>query len=159
MTAFARICCAVDFSETSRKALLEAADLARRDGSTLTVLHVREDPLGGGASPVGRSPGIENGRILPYLEALRGEAEWLRNEPVGSVVVTGPVAQSIATFARDTGADLLVLGCHGRTGSARWALGSVAEAVLRMAPCPVLVVRDGRELREETGAGAVPAGA
>jgi nucleotide-binding universal stress UspA family protein len=150
MAAYGKICCAVDFSESSRTALLEAADLARREGAHLTVLHVQEDPTGAAGQGVSGPP-AGNGGKLPALEALRGEAEWIRDDVVGTVIVSGPVAASIAQFARETGADLLVLGSHGRTGLQRRALGSVAEAVLRLAPCPVLVVRSPKDERREAG--------
>lgn len=141
MANFIRICCAVDFSDCSRKALLAAADLARRDGAALTVLHVREDTMEAGGSPITPSAGPMDGRSLPALETLRAEAEGIRGASVGSAIVGGMVAPSITQFAKDAAADLLVLGSHGRTGMARRALGSVAEAVLRTAPCPVLVIR------------------
>lgn len=66
--------------------------------------------------------------------------------PVGSVLLGGQAASAITRFARDTGTDLIVMASHGRTGVRRLVLGSVAEQVLRTAPCAVLVVR-----REEVG--------
>ena len=111
MASYGKIFCPVDFSEISRKALLDAAELARREEASLTLLHVREDPTGSG-TPME----AENGDGLSALEALRGEAEWIRGERVGAVVLNGPVAPSISQFARDTGADLIVMGSHGRTG-------------------------------------------
>jgi universal stress protein A len=61
---------------------------------------------------------------------------------VDSVLLGQPVAAAITGFARATGVDLIVIGSHGRTGLARLVVGSVAEAVVRTAPCPVLVVRE-----------------
>jgi nucleotide-binding universal stress UspA family protein len=139
MASYEKIFCPVDFSEVSRQALLDAAELARREEASLTVLHVRDDPTG-----TGRPLESETAEEFAALEALRGEAEWIRGDRVGAVVLSGPVASSIAQFASDTGADLIVMGSHGRTGIQRWSLGSVAEAVLRQAPCPVLVVHASR---------------
>jgi nucleotide-binding universal stress UspA family protein len=68
---------------------------------------------------------------------------------VDSVLLGQPAAQAITSFARDAGVDLVVLASHGRTGLARLVIGSVAEAVVRTAPCPVLVVKPPAVRRKE----------
>jgi nucleotide-binding universal stress UspA family protein len=141
MSGFRRICCAVDFSGSSRLALAEAARLALREGASLTVLHVRESPRPALEIPYAPPPAWQDEGAPPELEAWREEAERLREGPVDSVVLGQPVAPAITAFARETGVDLIVLSSHGRTGLARIAVGSVAESVVRTAPCPVLVVR------------------
>jgi universal stress protein A len=65
-----------------------------------------------------------------------------------SHVLTGQAARAIAERAINSGADLIVMGTHGRSGVAHLVLGSVAERVLRIAPCPVLVVRDTRRVAD-----------
>jgi nucleotide-binding universal stress UspA family protein len=60
--------------------------------------------------------------------------------PLVATVRMGHVAQTIVDYAKDVGADLIVMGTHGRTGLAHFIIGSVAERVVRMAPCPVLTV-------------------
>ncbi len=57
-------------------------------------------------------------------------------------VLVGPPAKELSRAARSVGADLVIVGTHGRRGVGRLVLGSVAEAILRQAPCSVLVVRD-----------------
>jgi nucleotide-binding universal stress UspA family protein len=138
---FRRICCPIDFSEGSRGALELAARLARRDGAGLTVLHVTGMHFPG-----------DQGKILPDLQpAGKAEtavlAEWTADAErvaggtVSSVLLSAPAAQAIVGFARDGATDLIVMSSHGRTGFRRLAMGSVAEAVARTAPCPVLIVR------------------
>jgi nucleotide-binding universal stress UspA family protein len=80
-----------------------------------------------------------------HLEETRNQ---LRNlvpptfkEPCEVQVVTGDPADVIVHFAQERGADLIVMGSHGHTGLRHLLLGSVAEKVLRHAPCPVLIVR------------------
>ena len=61
--------------------------------------------------------------------------------PWGVDVAAGPPAETIVHVARERGADLIVMGTHGRTGLSHMLLGSVAEKVVRLAPCPVLTVK------------------
>jgi len=137
-----RIGCAVDFSETSRAAMEEAAGLARGTGAELLLLHVYEVP----DAPVDMPPApatVEANRaeLSRKLEGWRAEAARLAGGPVEAQVVPGPAAAEIVRVARERGVDLLVTGTHGRRGLRHMVVGSVAEAVVRMAHCPVLVVR------------------
>lgn len=141
MSGYRRICCPVDLSEPSRLALVEAARLARREGASLTVLHVPETPRPALEIPYAPPPVWQEESAPIDLEAWRAEAESLRGGTVDSVLLGQPVAAAIAGFARATGVDLIVVGSHGRTGLTRLVVGSVAEAVVRTAPCSVLVVR------------------
>ncbi len=138
MPEFRRICCPVDFSEGSRPALEAAARLARDQRAGLTVLHVRESSLPG-AAPA--SAGAGDPGEIDRLEAWRADAERIAGSTVGSVFLSPPAAEAIVGFARDTGCDLVVMASHGRSGVRRVVLGSVAEAVVRTAHCPVLVYR------------------
>jgi nucleotide-binding universal stress UspA family protein len=140
MAAFRRICCPVDFSDRSRAALELAADLARREGSGLVVLHATKARWPGDQGAVLPGSGRESEEI-DTLARWTADAEGLRGATVGSVLLSAPAAEAIIGFARTNGVDLLVLASHGRKGLERLALGSVAEAVVRGAPCPVLVVR------------------
>ena len=135
-----------DFSEHSRKALDTALDLGRRLGSDLHLLHVV-------ATPIVPYPSMQPASVPPasaFLE-LRSAAEGALGEvmegildPPGKLtshVVEGDaVAETIRRLAEEIGADLVVMGTHGRSGLARAFLGSVAERTLRLAPCPVLTV-------------------
>ncbi len=139
-----KIVCAVDFSEGARAALEEAADLARRTGAQLTLVHVYEPapPLAGDLAAwpadVLEETAYELGRVL---ETWKVDAERLAEMPVRALLLTGPPASEIVRCARDGGFDLIVMGTHGRGGLARVVLGSVAERVVRQAHCPVLVAR------------------
>ena len=76
-----------------------------------------------------------------YLNGIKGE---ICKEGVNcsSIVLEGPVASSIVDYAEKEGIDLIVMTTHGRSGLDRWVFGSVAEKVLRAAPCPVLLIRE-----------------
>ncbi len=134
----------MDFSETSRAALEEAADMARRDGSELTLVHVFEPPPVGGevalAAPrLAEAMTAETGVLL---EKWRAEAEKISGGTVRArVIPQGMAAKEICRFAEEGVFDLVVMGTHGRTGLRHLVLGSVAERVAREARCPVLVVR------------------
>ena len=141
---FKKILCAVDFSEPSRKALGAAADLARTSQATLVLVHVWQAPLWT------TDYGIElpNDALLEArgaeeakLASWRAEAQQLGAPEVTSKLARGVPWDEIVGAARDDQAiDLIVLGTHGRTGVRRALIGSVAERVVRHAPCTVMVV-------------------
>lgn len=138
------ILCAVDFSRGSEATLEVAADLARRHGGALTLLHVREPPPAAGGRGFVPPPGpseaeaVEIGRSL---DRWRAEAARRSGGEVHTAVATGSPASEIVRLARERPFDAVVVGTHGRTGLGRLVLGSVAERVVREAPCPVVVVR------------------
>jgi nucleotide-binding universal stress UspA family protein len=152
MTAFHRICCPIDFTEGSREALRIAADMARRYGAGLTILHATSAHWPGPEFAVAPPPETEGQGEVGALASWVSEAERLAGAPVSSVLLSAPVADAIVAFARDVGTDLVVLSSHGRTGLQRLVLGSVAETVARAAPCPVLIVRRS-EVAAAKGAG------
>ncbi len=138
------ICCPVDFSDASRAAMEVAADLARRGGASLTLLHAY--PVPGYTFPDGSV--VASPRMLQELadQSARHLGEWKKQaEALGALdvrveTVVGEPAAEIVAFARDRKVDLLVLGTHGRTGIEHALMGSVAERVVRRARCPVLTV-------------------
>jgi nucleotide-binding universal stress UspA family protein len=141
-----RICCPIDFSDASRAAMEVAADLARRTGADLVLLHAY--PIPGYTFPDGSvvaSPKMMQDlaeQAERHLEDWRGVAAQLVGAPRVSIEkAVGEPAAEIVSFARSSGADLLVLGTHGRTGLEHALMGSVAERVVRRAHCPVLTVR------------------
>lgn len=149
MSDWRRICCAVDFSRTSRGALEEAAALARRLGAELLVLHVRPPSHGALATPFA-PPERQQAHDPAEEDTLAAwTADALRIAPglTTSVELSGPPAGEIVRFVREFACDLVVIGTHGRSGLGRLALGSVAEGVVRSAGCPVLVVRGPPETR------------
>ena len=89
-------------------------------------------------------------------EVTRDLARFSETTVIGQVLV-GNAAASIVQYANDHAADLIVMGTHGRKGIAHFLLGSVAERVIREAPCPVFTVRDVEALRCATSDVAVAA--
>jgi nucleotide-binding universal stress UspA family protein len=146
MAAWTRILCPVDFSPPSRVALEEAADLAWRFGAELTLLHVDDRP----GRPAASETLLPPAALEPWtLELERQLAEWagiaerIAVRPVRYALAAGPAAEEILRFAGEGEYDALVMGTHGRSGVEHLSFGSVAEAVVRGAGCPVLVVRRG----------------
>jgi nucleotide-binding universal stress UspA family protein len=149
------ILAAIDFSPSSRTALLLAATLAGRRGTRLVLVHAVEPaPVDVPPFPV-MTGGAEN-HLLQAAELLLGrEAGDLRQRgiEVETRVLLGSAAQATLEVARELRADLIVMGTHGRRGAAHLFLGSVAERVVREATCPVLVAREGTpEVRRWEGA-------
>jgi nucleotide-binding universal stress UspA family protein len=150
MTAdWRRICCPIDFSDASHAAMEVAADLARRFGAELVLLHAY--PIPGYTFPDGSvvaSPKMMQDlaeQAQRHLEEWRVEAERLVGAPrVAAEKGVGEPATEIVSFAKERAVDLLVLGTHGRTGLEHALMGSIAERVVRRAHCPVLTVRPPR---------------
>ena len=139
-----------DFSRGAHRALVLAADLAALHGAQVVLVHVTYLPPGLGAETVihDRRAGRPLTVAEVALEGARTElaplAEGLRGRGVNAEVrvVTGEVVAQILRALEETGADLIVMGTHGRSGLAHVLLGSFAEKVLRTSPVPVLTVRD-----------------
>jgi universal stress protein A len=146
MIALKSILVATDFGDASNAALLYGRELARAFKATLHVLHVADDVyvrMGGDAYVA----------VLPQLQkdvedAARKnlDALLIDNDPdpldVRKAVITSTsTAAAIVQYARDISTDLIVVGTHGRHAMAHLLTGSVAERVVRFAPCPVLTVR------------------
>ena len=154
MPVWKKILCAIDFSPPSRVALLQAAELAALHGAELSLLHVREIPnvraqLGMMPSPPEAYDLLLN-ESWNQLQRAGTEAEAIARAKVALELVEGTPVDEIVRSARDREVDVVVLGTHGRTGVRRAVLGSVAERVVRHAPCSVLVVRP-EELIAATG--------
>jgi nucleotide-binding universal stress UspA family protein len=140
MTHIQTILHPTDFSDSSKSAYRVACALARDYGARLIVLHVAQPPV---------VIYDEAGRLLPHRTDYREAAmRELAKLPLPGELVRvehrlggGEAAAEILRVARESGADLIVVGTQGRTGLARVLIGSVAEDVLREAPCPVLTVR------------------
>lgn len=132
-----RILCPVDFSDASNIALDVASKLARETGATLFIVHVEENPavvspgLFAGLPPASWPENHQLAKTLPTATEVRFEHDLL----------VGNVAQEIVDFAKKKDVDLIVLGSHGHSGLLRVLMGSVAEAVVRTAPVPVLTLK------------------
>ena len=143
-TSFRRILHPTDFSPASELALSRAIELATSLGAQLHLLHVVEDLV---YQPWMMEPYAVNFReILESTKQesearLRRMAEGLKVPTVTCCILGRPV-DGIVEYARDEQIDLVVMGSHGQSAVTRFLLGSVAERVVRHAPCPVLTVRE-----------------
>jgi nucleotide-binding universal stress UspA family protein len=134
-----------DFSETSDAALDYGLGLAQKLGARVTVVHAYEIPSHGAPEVLVLS--------TDWTEQFEAVARQELDKVIASVRKRGLDAtpalrkgvawREIDAAAAETKADLIVIGSEGRTGVGRALLGSVAEKVVRTAPCPVLVVRRG----------------
>ncbi len=129
----------VDFSSQSEQALKMAISLTRDHQGELLLLHVEESPLAYGGGE------FYYGLPEPNHEELQNMlAEVVVDDPqvrVTRYLLLGSPATAIVEFAKSQGVDYIVMPTHGRTGLSRLLMGSVAEEVVRKAPCPVLTVR------------------
>lgn len=149
MKAIRRILVPIDFSDCSRDALRYATDLGKRLRAAVHVLHVYQEPayltadLMLAASPRGRSQSVldyvrdgAQGDLDSFLrQAAKEGVDWVQGR-----LERGDPYREILRVAEEGPYDLIVMGTHGRRGVSRWILGSVAERVLRHAPCPVVTV-------------------
>jgi nucleotide-binding universal stress UspA family protein len=123
---------ATDFSSLSDWVGTVARDTARGLDATLHLIHV---------VPPATDAGDAAGRLGMVASNLAGGGR------IKTAVLYGRVAREIVGYARDRDVGLIVVGTHGRTGASRVLLGSVAEGVVRLAPCPVLTVPPPRPAR------------
>jgi nucleotide-binding universal stress UspA family protein len=131
---FTRILVPIDFSASSNATLDYARQMAARFGARLYLLHVLENDF---LRPTVADPQAVEAAILRQLRERLTLEERLRGaEPV--VVRSDALADAIVTYARSADIDLIVMGTHGRSGLAHLLKGSVAERVVRKAPCMVL---------------------
>jgi nucleotide-binding universal stress UspA family protein len=136
---------ATDFSPASKGALGKAIELARKEGAELIVAHVYEPPASLSHSGVADDvieADLENTirrdvekQMEPVLGTVRAAGVKARGE-----ILAGHAAKELADLALKSGAGLLVVGTHGRTGLKKLVVGSVASQVIATAPCPVLTV-------------------
>jgi nucleotide-binding universal stress UspA family protein len=147
MIALKKVLVATDFSGPSEAALAYGRELARSFSAQLVVLHVVENTLIGAVAANGyvfTDPELQKTveaagqRRVEHLLGAKDRA-GLRARAV--IVTSNAPADAIVEYAKDSGINLIVLGTHGRGVMAHLLLGSVAERVVRIAPCPVLTVR------------------
>jgi nucleotide-binding universal stress UspA family protein len=142
---FQHILAPTDFSEYSKKAAASAVELAKTFGAKLTILHVIELP----PYPVeGYVPPSLTATFLDELErqASQDLAQLVPDAESAGVVVArrvtvGSPYRKIIDMAEDEQVDLIVMATAGRTGFSHLIVGSIAERVVRTAPCPVLTIR------------------
>ena len=133
-----------DFSTASDAALAHAEAVAKQSNAKLLIVHVEEPPLayGGGELYYGL-PEPSSERIRKMLDDVRPKDPSVA---FSHRLVMGDPAGEIVRIADEEKVDSIVLGTHGRTGLSRLLMGSVAEGVVRRAPCPVLVYRESAKL-------------
>lgn len=151
-SCFHHILVATDFSEASRRALSDALALAAEYNAPLSVLHA-----------IPPEPGLLNLESPAELNLGRQEAQRQMKDFLSDIgphhnierifLRNGPVAKVLDSVIREEEIDLLVIGTRGRGGLRKVALGSVAEELLRLAPCPVLTVGPKAELETSVKAG------
>lgn len=129
-----------DFSHHSDAALAHATTLAREAGAKLIVVHIEEPPLayGGGEMYYG-VPDPDQTEIKRMLAAVKPKET---DVPVEHRLAMGNPADEIVRVANEEKVDMIVMGTHGRSGLGRLLMGSVAEAVVRKASCPVLTFKN-----------------
>ncbi len=190
---FDTLCIATDFSEPAALAIEYAVAIAERFSATTHLLHVLHE-LGPGIPTADytaccdaartyfdgsearrsadKSAGVDP--IEQFLASLKSQtcdrlqglidASPLAGLPLVTAVRYGHPVEQICRYAVKNGVDLLLLGAHGRTGTEHFMMGSIAERVVRVSPCPVLTVRrrgppapeDGENERAAVGAGREP---
>lgn len=147
MIVLKNILVATDLGEASHTALLYGRNVARAFSATMHVLYVVDD-LAAHGTPLS-SASVDYGSLQADLETAAREGlnalvtdddrQNLRAQVV--VLPSAAPAAAILEYARDAHIDLIIVGTHGRTGFAHLFMGSVAEHIVRAAPCPVLTVR------------------
>ena len=141
-----RILLATDGSEEARLAALRAVDIAENTDSELHMVHVGVIP-----TFLESYPGTlgYDGKLYEQIEEesrellrkLSWQVEAAGGAVAGAHLRMGMVALEIVALAKELGGDLIVMGCRGHRGIRRAIEGSISDAVIRRAPCPVLVVR------------------
>ena len=140
-----KILCPIDFSKPSLRGLEVAVEMAEQHSAELILVHVVQP-----VHPV-PAPGVPAGYVSREYYEERTEAAEKRFKEIGeekiprgmalrTKVITGHGAEEIVKLAQSEKVDLIVTATHGWTGWRRFIFGSVAERVIRLAPCPVLTV-------------------
>jgi nucleotide-binding universal stress UspA family protein len=151
MTSYRQILFCTDFSENAAAAFSAALDLAKKYGAALHLLHVYQEPGDVAEFEVSSNIHMDWIRVAHFvgterekkLAALRDEAA--REIPeVRYKMLRGKPHIEIARYAREAGADLVVISSHGLSGLEHALFGGTAEKIVREVPCPVLVVKKPR---------------
>jgi nucleotide-binding universal stress UspA family protein len=135
---FETVVLALDGSESSDKALAYATKLAKEHGSKIHAVHIVELVAGRGGGTVNLNEDELTAKIRSQVDALTGAG--IPAELEMTAAMAGGPAHVIADAATKVGADLIVTGSRGHTALAGIMLGSVAQRLLHLAHCPVLVV-------------------
>jgi nucleotide-binding universal stress UspA family protein len=129
---------AVDFDDASEAALTYGRNLARSFGARLHVLHVIENSF---LRAMANDPRAVESATIRQVQDRLTDADRAELDAVAAVRKSDEPAEEIVRYATGEHIDLVVLGTHGRSAVGHFLVGSVAERVVRTAPCPVLTVR------------------
>lgn len=140
-----KILFATDFSDASDTALRFATALARDNQASLLIVHCSEPRPAYTVAGIYASLPAGN-EFADAHEQLARVTPTDSNIPFKQRLLIGPAAEEIVKFASEQAIDLIVIGSHGRTGLSRLLLGSVAEAIVRQATCPVVTVKPSAHL-------------
>lgn len=144
MKPYTKILVPTDFSESAAEALLTAIDVAARYGASITLVHVFEPIVYPFPEATGFSSILNLADVIRDIEALLEKAKQSAiaagAKDVTAHQLQGHPPSEIADYAKAGGFDLIVMGTHGRRGLSHLMIGSVAERVVRFAPCAVLTV-------------------
>lgn len=156
MIALKRILVATDFSEPAKVAVAYGRDLARQYDAGLHVVHVIENVLAYYGSEAGFAlADVERNIERSVQKDLDAAIAANGDGPLNAIAVVeraSNVAHALTEYARQQAIDLIIVGTHGRGAVSRFLMGSVAERVVRSAPCPVLTVRaEERDFVDVTG--------
>lgn len=144
---FHKILVPLDGSPLSEGALAPALEVARRFEAQVVLFRTSVLPEHLMVSPVPVSPATYAEIEQSILDTTRDYLDDMKARhldagvPIQTANASGEAAKEILDFAQAQGIDLIVMSTHGRSGFQRWLFGSVAEKVMRHAPCPVLAVR------------------
>lgn len=134
---------AFDFSERADVALDRGSQLAERFGAKLTVAHVRDTSV---PIPAASGERLESSAVVD--DTLENQLAALCRDRLGdtgavtTVLEADDIAETLCAYAREQRVDLIVAGNQGLSGIVRLLMGSVAEEIVRHAPCAVLIVRE-----------------
>jgi nucleotide-binding universal stress UspA family protein len=144
MITLNKVLVATDFSDVAGAALTYGSELAKRFGARLHVVHIAENAFMlnvGAAGYVADVTEIQREIDEEARRQIDSCTAGIEPRPTTAVISAGSSpAFGIVDYAKEHDIDLVVIGTHGRGGVTRMILGSVAEKVVRMAPCPVLTV-------------------
>ncbi len=143
MSKFKKILVAIDFSNLSEMAMTTAVDLAKDLGADLHIVHIVQ--IHATNIPEGGMVNIEEIQALEEQSAKNNLEKFLQDYGEGldisTTILHGDAAVEVNNVAKEAGADMIVMGTHGRKGVAHLLMGSVAESVLRKSEVPVLCIR------------------
>ncbi|HUI27770.1 MAG TPA: universal stress protein [Candidatus Kryptonia bacterium] len=140
---FKIVLCPIDFSESSYHAAEYAVKFAQQANGTLVLVHILHNPASEFFHEDGHVISWDKAKARAHALLQETKAKRLDNYAKTECVVdTGDPHDLVVKLARDRKTDLIVVATHGRTGLEHLVMGSVAEKVIRYAPCPVFVVRE-----------------